>query len=97
MKYSRNSLLLTAGLFSIAAAIVFHAWWPSYKVEQYVADCIAPAVAKVNEATAALEKAKADPNVGLIPLRNITDLEQAEKELPETRQRCIKEANLLYQ
>ncbi len=30
MKYSRNSLLLTAGLFAIAAAIVFHAWWPTY-------------------------------------------------------------------
>ncbi len=44
MKYSRNSLLLTAGLFSIAAAIAFHAWWPSYKadrdLEQYVADCM---------------------------------------------------------
>ena len=30
MKYSRNSLLLTAGLFAIAAAIVFHAWWPAH-------------------------------------------------------------------
>ena len=44
MKYSRNSLLLTAGLFSMAAAIVFNAWWPSYKadrdLEKYVADCM---------------------------------------------------------
>ncbi len=30
MKYSRNSLLLTAGLFAIAAAIAFHAWWPTH-------------------------------------------------------------------
>lgn len=32
------------GLFAIAAAILFHAWWPSYKVERdletYVAECI---------------------------------------------------------
>ncbi len=34
MKYSRNSLLLTAGLFAISAAIVFHAWWPSYKADR---------------------------------------------------------------
>ncbi len=44
MKYSRNSLLLTAGLFSIAAAIAFHAWWPSYKadrnLERYVVGCM---------------------------------------------------------
>ena len=44
MKYSRNSLLLTAGLFAMAAAIVFHAWWPSYKadrdLERYVAECL---------------------------------------------------------
>ncbi len=30
MKYSRNSLLLTAGLFAMAAAIAFHAWWPAH-------------------------------------------------------------------
>jgi len=44
MKYSRNSLLLTAGLFSISAAIAFHAWWPSYKadrnLERYVVGCM---------------------------------------------------------
>ena len=44
MKYSRNSLLLTAGLFSIAAAITFHAWWPSYKAERdregWVFNCV---------------------------------------------------------
>jgi len=45
------------GLFAIAVAIVFHAWWPSYKTEQYVADCIAPTIAKVNKATAAIDKA----------------------------------------
>ncbi len=34
MKYSRNSLLLTGGLSAIAAAIVFHAWWPTYAAEK---------------------------------------------------------------
>jgi len=45
MSDSRNSPLLIAALFTIAAAIVFHAWWPSYKadkdLERHVADCIA--------------------------------------------------------
>ncbi len=44
MKYSRNSLLLTAGLFAISAAIVFHAWWPPYKAERerekFIEDCL---------------------------------------------------------
>lgn len=44
MKFSRNSLLLTAGLFAMAAAIVFHAWWPGYKSgkdrEMAVAECV---------------------------------------------------------
>jgi len=44
MKYSRNSLLLTAGLFSIAVAIAFHAWWPLYKAdrdrEEWVFNCV---------------------------------------------------------
>jgi len=44
MKFSRNSLLLTAGLFAIAVAIVFYAWWPSFKAdrdrERFVAGCV---------------------------------------------------------
>jgi len=40
---SKNSLLIAA-LFTVAAAIIFHAWWPSYKagrdLERHVADCI---------------------------------------------------------
>ena len=40
-----TSPLLIAALFAVAAAIVFHAWWPSYKadrdLERHVADCIA--------------------------------------------------------
>ena len=94
MTDSRNSLILGVGLLALAVAIAFHAWWPSYKTEQYVADCIAPAIAKVNKATAAEDKAEDEP--GLIPSHIIRATEQAESELFEARHRCIREASLLF-
>lgn len=86
------------GLFAIAAAIAFYAWWPSYKTEQYVADCIASAVAKVNKATAAEDQAedKAKDELRLVPTYIIRATERAESELFETRHRCIGEASLLF-
>ncbi len=64
------------GLFAIAAAIAFFAWWPSYKVEHYVAECVAPAIAKVTEAAANLDKAKekADAEQKLYPMFYIRSL-----------------------
>jgi len=83
-----------AGLFAIAVAIAFYAWWPGYKVELYVADCTAQAVAKVNKATADIDDAKAKS--ATIRIFLIDELDRAESELFEIRQRCIKEANLLF-
>ena len=39
-----KNLPLTVGLFALATAIVFHAWWPGFKAdrdrERCIADCI---------------------------------------------------------
>ncbi len=41
---SKNSPLLIVALFAVAAAIAFHAWWPSFNAdrdrERCIADCI---------------------------------------------------------
>lgn len=80
-----KSLALMVGMFALAAAIVFHAWWPGYEVEQYVTDCMAPTIEKVNRETQYV--------VGEL---TIEYLERIESELFETEGRCIKEANLLF-
>ena len=45
MSSKQISILHVSALFAVAAAIVFHAWWPGFKadrdLDQYVAVCMA--------------------------------------------------------
>jgi hypothetical protein len=41
-----KNLPLTVGLFALAAAIVFHAWWPSFKTDRDMDGCIATCVSR---------------------------------------------------
>jgi hypothetical protein len=43
---SNISLLFVAGLFAVASAIAFHAWWPSHKADKDREECVARCVAR---------------------------------------------------
>jgi len=92
MKYSRNSLLLTAGLFSIAAAIAFHAWWPSYKadrnLERYVAGCM-----PIDDESGSIRLSDI-PEKGVEGVDLLAEIH--ERKARQARMSCIKEYYFVY-
>ena len=100
MTESRNSLILGVGLVALAAAIVFHAWWPSYKadrnLEEYVVDCMPINLLGQKESVPLSDIPEKGGDILDEARRKYGAVIPAEKHWTAKRKKCVKEYYFIF-